>query len=50
VPRTSQHVIELSAEEVDRVVFPPEQVAEVKAIGCELPRTRELRLSRFSRV
>ena len=25
---------------VDRVVFPPEQVAEVKAIACELPRTR----------
>ena len=24
---------------VDRVVFPPEQVAEVKAIACELPRT-----------
>lgn len=35
---------------VDRVVFPPEQVAEVKAIACELPRTHELPLSRFSRV
>ena len=33
-----------------RVVFPPEQVAEVKAIACELPRTHELPLSRFSRV
>ena len=30
--------------------FPPEQVAEVKAIACELPRTHELPLSRFSRV
>ncbi len=35
---------------VDRVVFPPEEVAEVKAIACELPRTHELPLSRFSRV
>jgi hypothetical protein len=33
-----------------RVVFPPEQVAEVKAIACELPRRHELPLSRFSRV
>jgi hypothetical protein len=35
---------------VARVVFPPEQVAEVKAIACELPRRHELPLSRFSRV
>src|SRR5947209_2718498 len=35
---------------VDRVVFPPEQVAEVKAIACELPRSHDLPLSRFSRV
>ena len=35
---------------VGRAVFPPEQVAEVKAIACELPRTHELPLSRFSRV
>jgi hypothetical protein len=35
---------------VDRVVFPPEQVAEVKALACELPRTHDLPLSRFSRV
>ncbi len=33
-----------------RVVFPPEQDAEVKAIACELPRTHELPLSRFSRA
>jgi hypothetical protein len=35
---------------VARGVFPPEQVAEVKAIACELPRTHQLPLSRFSRV
>jgi hypothetical protein len=34
---------------VGRVVSPPEQVAEVKAIACELPRSHELPLSRFSR-
>jgi hypothetical protein len=32
-----------------RVVFPPEQVAEVKALVCELPKTHGLPLSRFSR-
>jgi hypothetical protein len=30
--------------------FPPEQVAEVKAIACELPVTRGLPLSRFTRT
>jgi hypothetical protein len=30
--------------------FPPEQVAEVKAIGCELPVTHGLPLSRFTRT
>jgi DDE superfamily endonuclease len=35
---------------VGRVVFPPEQVAEVKAVACELPRSHDLPLSRFSRV
>ena len=34
----------------DRAVFPPQEVAEVKAIACDLPRTHELPLSRFSRV
>jgi transposase len=29
--------------------FPPEQVALVKAIACELPQTHDLALSRFSR-
>ena len=35
---------------VGRAVSPPEQVAEVKAIACELPKSHELPLSRFSRV
>jgi transposase len=30
--------------------FPPERVAEVKAIACELPATVGLPLSRFSRL
>jgi hypothetical protein len=33
-----------------RAVFPPEQVAEVKALACELPVTQGLPLSRFSRT
>jgi hypothetical protein len=33
-----------------RAVFPPEEVARVKAIACELPRQHDLPLSRFSRA
>src|SRR3970040_759669 len=33
-----------------RGVFPPEEVARVKAIACELPREHGLPLSRFSRA
>src|SRR6266571_1098186 len=33
-----------------RAVFPPEEVAQVKAIACELPRTQGVPLSRFSRA
>lgn len=33
-----------------RAVFPPEQVAEVKAIACALPRSQGVPLSRFSRA
>jgi hypothetical protein len=33
-----------------RAAFPPEQVAEVKAIACELPASLGLPLSRFTRV
>lgn len=35
---------------VDRVVFPPQEVAEVKVIACELPARHDLPLSRFSRA
>ncbi len=35
---------------VARVVFPPQQVAQVKAIACELPRDHDVPLSRFSRA
>ena len=31
-------------------VFPPEEVARVKAIACELPKEHGLPLSRFSRA
>jgi hypothetical protein len=33
-----------------RAVFPPEEIAQVKAIACELPREHGLPLSRFSRA
>jgi transposase len=33
-----------------RAVFPPEEVAQVKALACELPRTEGVPLSRFSRA
>ncbi len=33
-----------------RVVFPPEEVAQVKAIACELPSQQGVPLSRFSRA
>src|SRR3989449_6700041 len=33
-----------------RVVFPPEEVAQVKAVACELPSQQGLPLSRFSRA
>jgi hypothetical protein len=39
-----------SSARVARAVFPPQQVAEVKAIACALPVTHGLPLSRFSRV
>jgi hypothetical protein len=34
---------------VARAVFPPEEVAQVKAIACELPKDQGVPLSRFSR-
>jgi hypothetical protein len=35
---------------VARAVFPPEQIAEVKALACELPKTHGLPLGRYSRT
>jgi DDE superfamily endonuclease len=35
---------------VARAVFPPQEVAQVKAIACELPEIRGVPLSRFSRA
>ena len=35
---------------VARAVFPPQQVAQVKAVACELPRDLGVALSRFSRA
>lgn len=32
-----------------RAVFPPEEIAEVKALACELPKAQGVPLSRFSR-
>lgn len=43
-------VCRTSRARVARAVFPPEQVAEVKAIACELPITHGLPLGRFSRT
>ena len=34
----------------DRAVFPPEEVAAVKAVACELPASEGVPLSRFSRT
>lgn len=39
----------IASVRVGRVVFPPEQVAAVKALACELPARQGLPLSRFSR-
>jgi hypothetical protein len=35
---------------VARAVFPPEEVAQVRAIACELPKDQGVPLSRFSRA
>ena len=39
----------IGSARVVRAVFPPEQVAAVKAIACELPKKQGVPLSRFSR-
>jgi hypothetical protein len=42
-------VLRTNRGRVDRGAFPPHEVAQVKAIACELPRTHGVPLSRFSR-
>jgi hypothetical protein len=39
----------ISRGSVARAVFPPEEVAQVKAVACELPKDQGVPLSRFSR-
>src|SRR3954470_1923691 len=43
-------VLRIERGRVARAVFPPQQVAQVKAIACELPREAGVPLSRFSRA
>jgi DDE superfamily endonuclease len=43
-------VLRIERGRVARGVFPPQQVAQVKAIACELPREAGVPLSRFSRA
>jgi len=47
---TAWRGLRTSRARVARAVFPPQQVAEVKAIACELPVTHGLPLGRFSRT
>ena len=47
--RTASRVLRINRGQVARGAFPPEEVAQVKAIACELPKTHGLPLSRFSR-
>ena len=49
-PRIASTDYEISRARVARAVFPPEQVAEVKAIACQLPIEHGLPLGRFSRA
>jgi hypothetical protein len=48
--RNGSTVLVIDRGRVVRGVFPPEQVAQVKAIACGLPREHGLPLSRFSRA
>ena len=50
MPRIGLRDCAIGRARVDRVVFPPEQVAAVKAVACELPIRYGLPLSRFSRT
>ena len=46
----ASRVLRIEHGRADRVVFPPQEVAQVKAVACELPKTHGLALSRFSRA
>jgi hypothetical protein len=48
-PLGASRVLRIERGRVGRAVFPPEEVAQVKAIACELPKQHGLALSRFSR-
>ena len=48
--RSASRDCQTESARVARGVFPPQQVAEVKAIACELPASQGLPLSRFSRA
>src|SRR5215217_4191943 len=49
-PPSGWLVLRIERGRWSRVVFPPQQVAQVKAIACELPRDQGVPLSRFSRA
>src|SRR5829696_2584258 len=49
-PPSGWLVLRIERGRVARAVFPPQQVAQVKAIACELPRDQGVPLSRFSRA
>ncbi len=48
-PNSGSRVSRTKRGRVARAVFPPEEVAQVKAVACELPKAHGLPLSRFSR-
>ena len=48
-PQRASRVLRIEHGQADRVVFPPAEVAQVKAVACELPKTHGVPLSRFSR-
>ncbi len=49
-PGKASRGLRIERGRVDRAVFPPEEVAEVKAVACELPKALAVPLSRFSRA
>jgi hypothetical protein len=50
LPPSDWQGLRIERGRVARAVFPPEEVAQVKAVACELPRTHGVPLSRFSRA